>query len=355
MGGIDVLFQGLERQKFDGSFELVLVDELYDYRHLNILEYKKAFKRFSLNHIRGEISDIFAITRNANSGIRQSRGRNIFLCGDYHYLPEKFLASGCDILDSIPLSMVAHQFTSYAPPELCFLQPQLISAFVEPFNPSMFDKISRYSNHLPYRSRNYRGSIYVSETKQAQGNVALRKEDLLYLNGYDTAIPFVGCDEDLVMRAVVSGLRIFVDLKIMLQRFRFEDDSKDKKVLYWNKQPHDMEKLLVMSEKLREEKYKSGISRIDAHLGICDRTGFYNRNIIIKSKRYSWLRPRLNRLGYTVFNYDMMQHGIVINESILMMDDVTENFIISATWAETASDSELIDIIERHLPVRLCK
>ena len=86
IGGLDVLFSGLENLIFK-DFELILVDNLYDYRKDIVIEKMKQYS-FKIKHI-PPLNSTFTATnycRDMNTGIINSDG-NIVLCiCDYAWL-----------------------------------------------------------------------------------------------------------------------------------------------------------------------------------------------------------------------------------------------------------------------------
>jgi glycosyltransferase involved in cell wall biosynthesis len=87
IGGLDILFEGLEGQTFK-EFELVLVDSLYEYRKDLIKEKSKNYS-FKVKHLSALNEDKFTATgycRSMNTGIVNSSGHLAFFICDYTWL-----------------------------------------------------------------------------------------------------------------------------------------------------------------------------------------------------------------------------------------------------------------------------
>jgi len=91
VGGLDILFAGLEKQTFR-DFELVLVDSLWKYRHDVVVE-KSASYSFPITYVE-PIDNPFPVNsyqRCVNSGLAHASGRIAYFTCDYSWLPPNCL------------------------------------------------------------------------------------------------------------------------------------------------------------------------------------------------------------------------------------------------------------------------
>jgi len=91
VGGLDVLFSGLEKQTFR-DFELVLVDSLYKYRKDIVAEKAKEYS-FPIKHVE-PIDNPFPVNsyqRCVNTGIVHSSGKVAYFTCDFAWLPPSVL------------------------------------------------------------------------------------------------------------------------------------------------------------------------------------------------------------------------------------------------------------------------
>lgn len=91
IGGLDVLFDGLQRQTYR-DFELILVDGLYDYREGVVNEHAKQYD-FPVIHV-APFDNPFpmnAFCRYANTGIHYAAGNYVLFQCDYTWMPPECL------------------------------------------------------------------------------------------------------------------------------------------------------------------------------------------------------------------------------------------------------------------------
>ena len=85
-GGFDILRDNLRRQTYQ-DFEVVIVDELYDWRYREVAEY---FKRYNIKHIQprpANEGDVWNINKAYNDGLDVCSGNYIISLQDYIWIP----------------------------------------------------------------------------------------------------------------------------------------------------------------------------------------------------------------------------------------------------------------------------
>jgi hypothetical protein len=92
VGGLDVIFSGLQGQTFQ-DFELVLIDNLYEYRKSIVAKQAKQYS-FPVKHLPPRGTGFTAATwcRDQNTGLINASGNLAFFIGDYSWLHSECLA-----------------------------------------------------------------------------------------------------------------------------------------------------------------------------------------------------------------------------------------------------------------------
>jgi len=134
VGGIDILKDNLARQTFK-DFEVVLVDELSDWRGHEVKEYLKDFNLKYYPSIPKKDGDAWNFNSSMNIALEHCAGNFIISLQDYIWIPANGIQRFVDDIESEPnsfISGVGHKFEN--PKKIDF--PHKISAFHKLYRPS---------------------------------------------------------------------------------------------------------------------------------------------------------------------------------------------------------------------------
>lgn len=96
VGGLDVLFEGLQHQTFR-DFELVIADGLYKHRSSTVFKHKKSYN-FPVTHVEpfDNPFPVASFCRYSNTALVHARGEIVLFVTDYTFLPKDCLAIHAD-------------------------------------------------------------------------------------------------------------------------------------------------------------------------------------------------------------------------------------------------------------------
>lgn len=298
LGGIDVLYDGLQRQTFKGEWELILVDEWKNEREDVVWKMAQTHKiPIPVAHIK---PDRRGLAHALNLGVLRAKGELICPLNDYHWPPPNWLERHWRVYEQSGGKWTCNGFAyHHEPPELTsFPRPRylknhiLYSIFEEPFCMEMLEKLPiiyeetlawMESFRWPLGSKRWIGDAYPQNEKlsllEHQGlytstgreyyntlNNSIPRELLLRLNGYDETYDQSRAvlDIDMGLRAELLGHRFILDIQSIVHVMAHESIDKRfghlwKKFFTWKK-PHEVSldhmalKLKLMEESIRSPK-----------------------------------------------------------------------------------------------------
>lgn len=119
-GGIDILRDNLRRQTFK-DFEVVLIDELYDWREREVKDYLKEFNLKYVYTVPKDNNDVWNFSKSMNAGLDVCAGEIIVSLQDYIWIPANGIERFVKDIDLYPNSFVSgvgHKFQN--PSEIDF-------------------------------------------------------------------------------------------------------------------------------------------------------------------------------------------------------------------------------------------
>lgn len=182
IGGLDIVFDCLEKQTFK-DFELILVDNLYDYRKDIVKEKLKQYS-FQCKHI-NTIKKQFPLhtyCHCVNSGIVQASGDIILFSSDYYYRMPNFLQKHADFHKITPDNW------GYAPPGLNIISPTLLKKDLPTYG---INNHEQYMQDLEMgKLQNFMWSIFDDSSIFNSQNVLHWPEEDRNIRGYDMKIDY---------------------------------------------------------------------------------------------------------------------------------------------------------------------
>jgi len=155
-GGIEILKDNLDRQTFR-DFEVVLVDELYDWRKEEVAEY---LKEYQLTHLKPRPKlegDAWNLNKAYNDGIAASRGKFLVSLQDYIWISANGLHRFWETYEMHPLALVTGVGHKYKNPDKLDHRGR-ISCFKELRHPTVveeFDDRMRFEFGLREQNSTY--------------------------------------------------------------------------------------------------------------------------------------------------------------------------------------------------------
>jgi len=366
LGGIDIIKAGMDRLSLeyifrDGyfrdkhyrklEFEFILVDELYDQRHAQVVElFKNVYYKFK--HVRAEHYPYASLSINFNLGARNATGKYIIFLGDYVYPPANLLTRTWEIMEQYPLTILGYCNLAYDYPEidLTDAEKNKISIFKNGFSSVQFaGKITRKDNILGYYQRRIAPNLHL--VHKIDGFFCVAKKDLVFLNGYDEAIikDEVNQDEDFLMRSQYNGLKFLCDPTLVVKRFRNQVYTFEKSVLTPGKTvPY------LRTAEIYKQRYKkitgSVFERVDDFNGYEDRRGWNVVNIVMHPDRFKFA-DMLECHGYRVLALDQIAHYKVCQAVMFLKADKTYSpeaaiFMVTETGQIFSPEGEFVPVDE---------
>jgi hypothetical protein len=223
-GGMDILFDALSKQTFNGSWEFLFPDEIFDQRHEALQKYLgKSYLKMDFKHIKAENYPYPCPASTSNTAIKVARGDLLVFIGDYSWFNKDFLQEHWDVFRRHENTTVAASYIDVVMPAMKD-DPKIddMSLFKEEWDSNKF--LAQPIVHLDDRHRFVHNWIdaergYIHEN-WIMGLISLPRETVIRLNGYNTIYNGGkgGSDYDLNFRATKIGHRFLYSRKATVCR-----------------------------------------------------------------------------------------------------------------------------------------
>lgn len=218
--GFNMLIESLKHLEFDGSWECVFADEIYDQRRKAVEEHKGDLP---LKHVRAEPYEYSCPASTMNESVRQASGELILIVGDHSIYAPDYLQKHWDAYKDLKDATLVSSYIDLEPPEIKE-NPKIddYSIFKEEFDIKKF--LERPVVHAEERHNfihnwlnTYQGFLTGEFT---QGLIGIPRELMVRINGFDELYNAGKgySDGDLVHRASLLGWRFILSTDLRVYR-----------------------------------------------------------------------------------------------------------------------------------------
>jgi hypothetical protein len=222
--GFNMLIESLKHLEFDGSWECIFADEIYDQRRKAVEEHKGDLP---LKHVPAEPYEYSCPASTMNSSIRPARGELVLIVGDHSIYAPDYLQKHWDAYKDLTDATLVSSYIDLEAPEIKE-NPKIddCSIFKEEFDIKKF--LERPAVHAEERHNfvhnwadTQRGYLTGEFT---QGLIGIPRELMVRINGFHEGVEsgYDGgkgfSDFDVVHRASLLGWRFILDTSLRVYR-----------------------------------------------------------------------------------------------------------------------------------------
>lgn len=222
--GFNLLIESLKKLEFDGTWECIFADELFDQRRKAVEEYKGDLP---LKHVPAEPYDYTCPASTMNTSIRPAKGELILIVGDYSIYAPDYLQKHWDAYNDLTDASLVSSYIDLQCPEIkespkvddysIFKEDVTVEGFLKQPVVHAEERHNFVHNWL----NSYRGFLTGEFT---QGLIGIPRELMTRINGFHegTESGFDAgkgqSDHDVVHRASLLGWRFVLDTSLRVYR-----------------------------------------------------------------------------------------------------------------------------------------